>query len=553
VLCLTDCVPSGRFLDGKLVDINKEFQPYLGQGGRILEIRTPDIETSVKKAAQAVGYTEGALLALAIIIILCCIPAIVIVMVTYKQRQAECAKTARIQQALPEGKSAAPRAPTDNLYEELGDINMDKKSMIEGADRQSRLNRFACRDISFRSNGSLHNNLPKSKSNVTFLSDHYPMTTTNPLYDEEDGNLSSPYGTGREGSFSPSPSGGSGKACTIPTSLYGGSEAYESLKIQALLDPAQWELQLLQAGMKGQDGMVGYDVQSSRSTEESKLSVRKQARQFEQQAMQERTPRGGCDSRGSLTSLPLLLNRDSIDMLELSAETLFSIMDRPFSPMSIGKDVPTRIIITQGEGSPPLAQKPTQPVLRKFSSSISSYFTAEPCEFTVEIIPDLPENLPAPPPSTHSPPPPPPSQSPHSRPPPPSPPPPPSSPPPAPFKPHSSEPDHSHPPSFPPFPPSFVPYSLPPFSSLHPVSSHAPPLPTPPQSEDGVKRKELKGILKNLKNLADIEKSVANLYSQVDKNRKVPRFGPHKKRQRNQKVLRDKADLGPVRNQTSQT
>ncbi len=74
-----------RFLDGKILDINKEFQPYLGEGGRILEIRSPDIVASVKKAAQAVGYTEGALLALAIIIILCSIPAILIVMVTYKQ------------------------------------------------------------------------------------------------------------------------------------------------------------------------------------------------------------------------------------------------------------------------------------------------------------------------------------------------------------------------------------------------------------------------------------------------------------------------------------
>lgn len=75
----------GRFLDGKILDINKEFQPYLGEGGRILEIRSPDIVATVKKAAQAVGYTEGALLALAIIIILCCIPAILIIMITYKQ------------------------------------------------------------------------------------------------------------------------------------------------------------------------------------------------------------------------------------------------------------------------------------------------------------------------------------------------------------------------------------------------------------------------------------------------------------------------------------
>ncbi|KAJ3610895.1 hypothetical protein NHX12_022985 [Muraenolepis orangiensis] len=74
-----------KFLDGKLLDINKEFQPYLGEGGRIMVIRSPDIVASVKKAAQAVGYTEGALLALAIIIILCCIPAILIVMVSYKE------------------------------------------------------------------------------------------------------------------------------------------------------------------------------------------------------------------------------------------------------------------------------------------------------------------------------------------------------------------------------------------------------------------------------------------------------------------------------------
>ncbi|XP_027133962.1 protocadherin-15 isoform X1 [Larimichthys crocea] len=124
-----------KFLDGNVLDINKDFQPYLGEGGRILEIRSPDIVASVKKAAQAVGYTEGALLALAIIIILCCIPAILIVMVTYKQfkeRQAECAKTARIQMALPPGGKAPPPgapapAPTANLYEELGDTGIGRR------------------------------------------------------------------------------------------------------------------------------------------------------------------------------------------------------------------------------------------------------------------------------------------------------------------------------------------------------------------------------------------------------------------------------------------
>ncbi|XP_041645580.1 protocadherin-15a [Cheilinus undulatus] len=120
-----------KFLDGNVLEINKEFQPYLGEGGRILEIRSPDVVASVKKAAQAVGYTEGALLALAIIIILCCIPAILIVMVTYKQfkeRQAECAKTARIQMALPPGGKAPPAAaPSANLYEELGDSTIGRR------------------------------------------------------------------------------------------------------------------------------------------------------------------------------------------------------------------------------------------------------------------------------------------------------------------------------------------------------------------------------------------------------------------------------------------
>ena len=82
---MTLLCPPGRFLNGKVLDINKEFQPYLGTGGYIRHIRSPAIVASVKKAAQAVGYTEGALLALAIIIILCCIPAILIVMVSYRE------------------------------------------------------------------------------------------------------------------------------------------------------------------------------------------------------------------------------------------------------------------------------------------------------------------------------------------------------------------------------------------------------------------------------------------------------------------------------------
>lgn len=44
---------------------------------------------------------------------------------TFHRRQAECAKTARIQMALPPGGKAAPAsAPGANLYEELGDSSM---------------------------------------------------------------------------------------------------------------------------------------------------------------------------------------------------------------------------------------------------------------------------------------------------------------------------------------------------------------------------------------------------------------------------------------------
>ena len=44
---------------------------------------------------------------------------------TFFRRQAECAKTARIQMALPPGgKAPTAGAPTTNLYEELGDSSM---------------------------------------------------------------------------------------------------------------------------------------------------------------------------------------------------------------------------------------------------------------------------------------------------------------------------------------------------------------------------------------------------------------------------------------------
>ncbi|TRY57827.1 hypothetical protein DNTS_022741, partial [Danionella cerebrum] len=368
-----------KFLDGKILDINKEFQPYLGEGGRILEIRSPDIVATVKKAAQAVGYTEGALLALAIIIILCCIPAILIVMVTYKQRQAECAKTARIQMALPVSKTTGGGAQT-NLYEELGDSSIDhRKSVIEEADRQSLIKSLASRAITAHKqssrNGSCCINLPKSESTITFLSDEHPLTTQNPIY--QDLLSCSPEVSREVQSFSGFLDSDPPSPCSQVTSWslpcrVGGRGIYR----QPLWHPSEWEE--LKVGLKDSREELDTDVDQSGRSTETKLSVREQARQFEQQALADRTPRQSRDSYASL---------DPDDPL------LTAIM-LSYSPASVGKDVPPSIMIAgeNGETPPPLSQKPTPPVLRKFSSSISNYMTVEPCEILLEFISDLPES-----------------------------------------------------------------------------------------------------------------------------------------------------------------
>ncbi|XP_054653842.1 protocadherin-15-like isoform X10 [Dunckerocampus dactyliophorus] len=520
-----------KFLDGNVLEINKEFQPYLGEGGRILEIRSPDVVASVKKAAQAVGYTEGALLALAIIIILCCIPAILIVMVTYKQRQAECAKTARIQMALPPGgKAAGAGAAGANLYEELGDSSMAKKSVTEDADHQRILSIFASRALATYSNGALHVNLPKSESNVTFLSDRNPLTTHNPVYSDTS-LLGSPdvYTGGKSPpekrfSFSEPHSEWPGCAWTLPARIPAG--CYEAPRRRALMDTADWEMRILQATMSESKSS---DLLPLSGSTETKLSVREQARHFEQQALLERALMQ--NTQGSLSPI-LVRDQDGTDVLEVTSDTLLSIMDYP---SSFGRDVPPNFIITQGDELWPVSsQRSTPPVVRKFSSSISSYMTVQPCQIHVEIIPDPPENPPPPLPeqplSSRSS-----SLSPD----------PPSFPPSPPNIPkfnYQTSPPPSppnkpvFPPPPPPLPPSpspsidqirpvvqFVPTSLPPVSSLRPISErklHSPPATSQPNNG----KRELKGILKNLQNLADIERSVANLYSQVDKNCKVPKF-----------------------------
>uniref|UniRef100_A0A674BIH0 Protocadherin-related 15b n=1 Tax=Salmo trutta TaxID=8032 RepID=A0A674BIH0_SALTR len=493
-----------KFLDGKLLDINKEFQPYLGRGGRILEIRTPDVVTSVKKAVQTVGYTEGALLALAIIIILCCIPAILIVIITYRQRQAECAKTARIQMALPTGKSVG--AATNNLYEELGDSaiiflfchlheSRSKRCVLEEGDRQRLISTFAARAITAHkqssANGILLNNMPKSESNITLFSDENPLTTKNPLFDEGTGTLSSPETLGKHqrrvdllGTYSPPQapqglrdsflrfnSGGSGHSWTLPSRLH-RKDMYDALRRQVVMDPVQWELEILKTELKDSkdmlDGLDWGNLGRSTYMEPKPLSVKEQARQFEQQAMREMKQRQSRDSRGSL----------SPDFL-----------------MGLGFDSPQH-----------RAREDRQSLGSILGSDSPHYNSAstEPYDVNLEVIPDPPDVPPPPPPNSPLPP---------------STPPPPNSHPSPPLN-YGKNPAPPPPPPLPPplspslnRPSTFVLPPLPAVTTLRPVSLRPPPppLPTDPQPP----RKELKGILKNIQNIADIEKSVANMYRSV--------------------------------------
>uniref|UniRef100_A0AAQ4NZ26 Protocadherin-15 n=1 Tax=Gasterosteus aculeatus aculeatus TaxID=481459 RepID=A0AAQ4NZ26_GASAC len=412
-----------KFLDGKLLDINKEFQPFLPPGGRILEIRTPEVVTSVRKAVQAVGYTEGALLALAVIIIICCVPAILVVIITYKQRQAECAKTARIQMALPTGKPAGGTA--NNLYEELGD-NAIFLLYLFFLDFCDSIQTIAAHRQCV-ANGGVLNNRPKSESNITFLSDENPLTIKNPIY-HEDGTLSSPATLGRSqrrrdllGSFSPCRKG------------------------------------IREAWLR----LSGHNFMGSPSLE-PKLTVKEQARQFEQQALQEMRQRQSVESRGS-----------------------FRAREKAFRSTSTSS-----LILRQ----PPRRRLPPRRLLRPhlllYPHHRLLHATLPPRRL------HLPLYLTPPAQGGETPPPPPP--------PPPLPPPPPPPPLPPPLSPSLLRPS------------TFVLPSLSEAPALRPVSLRPPPPPLLPAEPDAP-RKELKGILKNIQNIADIEKSVANMFSQIDR------------------------------------
>lgn len=406
-----------------------------------------------------------------------------------------------------------------------------KKSVIEEAERQRLLSTFACRAIAARSNGALQVNLPRSESSVTFLSDCHPLTTRNPLYDDSSPSSPDVFAQRRSvpekrWTVSPSYSPGLGGVRSMPARIHSGLQGCEGPRRQALMDPDDWE-----AAAEARKRLQSLDTLQLDSTE-TKLSARQQAKPFEQKVIQAQTLRQSRDSplRDSLSSI-IFMDRKTDAVLELPSETLLTMLD--YNTASVGRDVPPEVAIFQGEQSCP--QRPSLLDLRRFSSSMYNYMALQPCQITVEVIPDPPEDPPPPPPE---------------RPPPPSPktPPPPCPPstPPIPCYLHKPENipepppplnNQGSPPSPPPLPSSlspgsnqlrplvqFVPTSLPPVSSLRPVSQRKHPPPPESSQTDYARKKELKGILKNIRNLADIERSVANMYSQVDKNCKVPMF-----------------------------
>uniref|UniRef100_A0A8C5AWE6 Cadherin domain-containing protein n=1 Tax=Gadus morhua TaxID=8049 RepID=A0A8C5AWE6_GADMO len=585
-----------KFLDGKLLDINKDFQLHLPPGGRILEIRTPDVVTGVRKATQTVGYTEGALLALAVIIILCCVPAILVVIVTYRQHICLfsyfyhshfippffCISNPfppihpSIYPSIPQSIYHPSLHPSTHLSihpplrpstrpvtsrSVCGGGGGGSVGSLDEGDRQRLLSDFATRAIATHrqctANGGVLNNLPKSESNITFLSDENPLKTKNPLY-HEDGTLSSPECRGRSrrrrdllGTFGePTRKGlrGAWRSWTLPSRLH-RREVFDGLHRQVVMDPVQWELERLKAelgeskdaGMdSGFDRGLDSDLLVGSPGQEPKLSVKEQARHFEQQALQEKRLRQCRDSRGSLSDIILASFPDSPQHQWRDSPT-----HRPCP--GPGREGPPSIVVTQNdeEETPPPSHKPTPPVLRRFGASMTAGKSPdERFQVHLEVIPDPPCTPPPPPPS-YSPPPHP------SSPPPPCPSTPPSSasPPPPPPRPPATTSSHTNhvdsvpavqaprPPSPPPPPPHPPPppppplpghlspprhrpspFVLPPLTeapALRPVSLRAPPPPLPSAQEEEPRR-ERKGILKNIHNIAAIEKSVANMFSQID-------------------------------------
>uniref|UniRef100_A0A4W2C4Y7 Protocadherin-15 n=1 Tax=Bos indicus x Bos taurus TaxID=30522 RepID=A0A4W2C4Y7_BOBOX len=567
-----------KFLDGKLLDINKDFQPYYGEGGRILEIRTPEAVTSIKKRGESLGYTEGALLALAFIIILCCIPAILVVLVSYRQfkvRQAECIKTARIQSALPAAKPAAP-APTPvamppppppppgaHLYEELGDSTMhnlfllyhfqqsrENKSVSEDRKHQ----RFSSRTVEAHKqthvDGSLKNSWPRSARDFTLMSGEDALNAHSTIYkeytDQRSTNSDFLLRTDFVKSFLP-------KTQAKNEFLRGPREKIQRMWNRPTCLPRRpmWELpdRSETIALKQWQSNRQKAENESTGTNPNERGNRSPLLTVEDADVTEKEETGESESptiKGTeqLQSLPS-------DSSLSSPWSHCSLSTLPTVSRTVGLKSEPNVVVSPADCS--LELSPSMPCI--LNSEFLSRETPT-CLMTFETKTDIFENLPCPPKT--------------SPPPPPSCPPPPPPLPSPPLTPHILTPlavsslPPSNPPPLPPHlllsvpsPPSST--SPPPFlPSLPPLPPASPPRPSllPPSMSvpsttcaftpaiertvnvtpakevkssmiqlststtlcNANPQREPKGILKHVKNLAELEKSVANMYSQIEKN-----------------------------------
>lgn len=305
--------------------------------------------------------------------------------------------------------------------------------------------------------------------------------------------------------------GGSHRAWTVPAHVT-KRHAPGSLSRPVIMDPVQWQQERLKAeneGTENQHSRVDISSPLFQKISGPTLTVKEKARQFEQQALQEMKQVKSPDVKSTRSPTHSICLQERDNTLEQSPKSVFAspcLRSSPLSsptPCEVVEPEPSAVpsvIITHHdypeELSPPPTRKPTPPSFRIKKPICQSFLAPQTKGEVTENIPDPPKTPPPPPPLL--------------------PPPPPS------------------PPLLPPHPPTLHLASLPSSSSL-PSTQHLSPakhskspakqpaVPPPAAVPEPPPRRELKGILKNIQNLAAIEKSVANMYSQIDKNHVLPK------------------------------
>uniref|UniRef100_A0A8C2RZG8 Cadherin domain-containing protein n=1 Tax=Capra hircus TaxID=9925 RepID=A0A8C2RZG8_CAPHI len=502
-------------------------RPYYGEGGRILEIRTPEAVTSIKKRGESLGYTEGALLALAFIIILCCIPAILVVLV--KLGDSTILFLLYHFQQSRENKSVSE----DRKHQHFSSNTVDshKQTHIDG---------------------SLKNSWPKSAREFTLMSDEDDLNAHSTIYkeytDQRSTNSDFLLRTDFGKSFLP-------KTQAKNEFLRGPREKIQRMWKRPTCLPRRpmWELP------DRSETIALKQWQSNRQKAENESTGTNPNKRGNNNPLLTVEDANVTEKEETRESESLTI-KGTEQLQSLSSDSLLS---SPWSHCSFST-LPTVSRTVELKSEPNVVVSPADCSL-ELSPSMTCILNSEflsretpTCLMTFETKKDSFENLPRPPKT--SPPPPPPCPPPPPACPPPPPPPlpsppltlppsPPSNPPPLPLSPRlllflPSPPSSTSPPPLLPSVPSLPPAS-PPLPSLLPPSVSVPStkcvltpaiertvnvIPAQEVKSTMIQlstsatlcntnpQREPKGILKHIKNLAELEKSVANMYSQIEKN-----------------------------------